>query len=107
MATAWNSHQEAQKLITRVTKHFGNISRTRYWLVITSYEPFHGYNIFFNIARPKMFTRSIPVGEYRNCSFAQLLKLLTEFGKSYHFTMDFRGFSKEELHQLLKTKKYP
>lgn len=100
METVWNSHQAAQKLIQSVESHFGNISHTRYWMTVAYYEPFHGYNVFFNIARPKMFTRSIPVGEYKDCSFKRLCEILNEFRQKYHFTIKFKGFTKDQLHQL-------
>lgn len=100
MATVLNSHQQSQQLVDKVAKYFGNVSHTRYWLVVTSYEPFDGYNVFFNVSRPKMFTRSIPVGEYHHCSFQRLVAILAEFQQNYHFTIIFRGFSKAQLHQL-------
>lgn len=69
-------------------------------MTVAYYEPFHGYNVFFNIARPKMFTRSIPVGEYKDCSFKRLCEILNEFHQKYHFTIKFKGFTKDQLHQL-------
>lgn len=99
-ATVLNNHQRAQKLVQRVKEQFKNIPRTRYWMRVVYYDPFDGYNIFFNIQKKHMFSRSIPVAEYRHFAFKDLLVVLKEFRQTYQFTIDFVGFSKEELRQL-------
>lgn len=97
-----NSHQAAKRLVHRVRKNFKNISHTRYWIVINYYSPLNGYNIFFNMTRPKMFSRSIPVGEYNYCQFTDLIKILKEFRQTFNFSIEYRHFSKEQLHILYK-----
>lgn len=103
MGTAWNKRQ-GQAMADCVRQHFKNISNTRYWLVIAYYAPFDGYNCFFNIARPRMFTRSIPVGEFDHCDFDDLIEILKSFRQTYQFTIDFRGISKEQKRRLYKEK---
>lgn len=98
--TALSNYKSAQRLVERIKTHFGGISHTRYWLRVAYYEPFHGYNVFFNIKRSRMFTRSIPVGEYDYCDFERLVAILKEFRQTYHFTIEFVGFTKDQLHQL-------
>ena len=98
-------NKDKGKLLTdNVRKHFANISKTKYWLEIAYYEPFHGYNCFFNIARPRMFTRSIAVGEFHHCSFEELIKILTTFRQTYKFTIELHGFTKEQKRKLYKEK---
>ena len=93
------------KLLTEnVRQHFANISRTKYWLEIVYYKPFDGYNCFFYIARPQMFTRSIPVGEFDHCNFDELIKILKIFRQTFQFTIDLHGFTKEQKRKLYEEK---
>lgn len=96
------SRQAGKRVIERIDKAFANISRTRYWITVVKYSPDNGYNIFFNIKRARIFTRSLPIAEYRDCSFENLIMILQEVRTKYQFTIDYRDFSQQERRMLYK-----
>lgn len=90
-----------QTVITQLDQVFkNNIIRARYWIIVNYYAPDHGYNLFFNIERPRHFTRSLPIGQFRDCSFDELLQILNEVRTKYHFTFQYVNFSPEEQQRL-------
>lgn len=69
----------------RIRHYFKNISRTRYWITVNYYSPTDGYNMFFWIRRPRTLTRSYNLVDMPNCSFDELLEVLTEMRKTWGF----------------------
>lgn len=97
------SKRASQEIVNRLDKLFkNNIIRVRYWIIVNYYAPNHGYNLFFNIYRPYHFTRSISIGQLSNCSFEELIIVLNEIRKKYHFTFQYHHFSKDELQRLAR-----
>lgn len=99
---AWTK-KAGQKVINRLDQVFkNNIVRVRYWIIVNYYAPNHGYNLFFNIQRPHHFTRSLPIGQFNDCSFDELLLILNEVRTKYHFTFQYLNFNSEELKRLAR-----
>lgn len=100
MAATASNRRAADRLVARVEAAFHNLSHTRYWIEVSYYQPFAGYNVFFCMSHPRRFTRSLPVGEYDHCRFADLVQIIRLFRQHYHFSIIYRGFSKEQLRRL-------
>lgn len=99
---AW-SKRAGQKVVQRLDQLFkNNIVQVRYWIIVNYYAPQQEYNLFFNIERPHHFTRSLPLGQLKACSFDDLILVLNEIRRKYHFTFEYRNFTPVERKRLIR-----
>ena len=82
-------NQIEKQIDSRIKRYFNNISRTRYWITLNYYSPTDGYNMFFWIRRPRTLTRSYNLVDMPNCSFDELLEVLTEMRKTWGFSIEY------------------
>ena len=92
--------REKRKIIKqideRIRHYFKNISRTRYWITVNYYSPTDGYNMFFWIRRPHTLTKSYNLVDMPNCSFDELLEVLTEMRKTWGFSIEYLKIPDEQ-----------
>lgn len=92
--------KRGEQLTTQIKHNFKNISRTRYWIRLNYYAPTNGYNFFFQQWQPHTLSRSWPIGDFRNCSFEDLIEILTVLRQNYQFTIETAHISKKQLQEL-------
>ena len=92
--------REKRKIIKqideRIKHYFKNMPRTRYWITLNYYSPTDGYNMFFWIRRPHTLTKSYNLVDMPNCSFADLLEVLTEMRKTWSFSIEYFKIPEEK-----------
>ncbi|WP_010077755.1 hypothetical protein [Liquorilactobacillus mali] len=90
-----NSVQEAHYILKQVKKYFKPGIKARYYILVVNDRFDHTFNFFFNIFKPKHFSRSIPLHRIKCYSLDYLENLIKELQQETQLTINFVLFENQ------------